>query len=622
MATIAETLNLALQHHEAGRLQEAEALYRQILHDQPDHPDALHLLGVIAHHAGRHDVAVELIGKAITANPMVADYHNNLGEAYRAQDKLKEAMDCYRQALVLRPAYAEARNNMGTAFQAQGMLEEAASHYRQALALKPDFALAHNNLGTVLYGKGQLEEAAGCYRQALVFEPDFAFGHNNLGNVLHAQGKVKDAMACYRKALAIKPDYVTAHSNLLMIMSYDPECDPKAVAEEHRIWNDAHARTLVPQTPNYPNSCEESRRLRVGYVSADFCGHPASFFIEPLLSAHDHEKVEVFLYSNGMCPEAMIGSLRKLADAWRNIVGLSDEAVSDLIRADGIDILVDLSSHTQGNRLLVFARKPAPVQVAYGGSAMTTGLTTMDYRLTDRFLSPPDSPEWSSEELIRMPDVVACYSPPVEAPAVSSLPALANGYVTFSCFNNLVKVTPRAVALWSRILRALPEARFIMKDRALADTTQRARYLGLFRDNGIEAERIELLLRTPMAEYLATYGRVDIALDPFPYNGCTTTCEALWMGVPAVTLAGVLANGRVGVTLLANVGLSRLIATTPEEYVRIAVELATDRQALALLRAELRSRMAASPLCDAKALANGVEEAYRLMWRRWCRSQQ
>jgi len=551
----------------------------------------------------------------------VADYHNNLGEAYRAQDKLKEALDCYRQALVLRPAYAEARNNMGTAFQAKGMLEEAASCYRQALALKPDFALAHNNLGTVLYATGHLEEAAGCYRQALVFEPDFAFGHNNLGNVLQAQGNAKDAMACYRRALAIKPDYATAHSNLLMIMSYDHECDPKTMAEEHRIWNDSHARALVPRSPSYPNSCEECRRLRVGYVSADFCGHPASFFIEPLLSAHDHEKVEVFLYSNGTCPEAMLGSLRKLADVWRNIVGLSDEAVAGLIRADGIDILVDLSSHTQGNRLLVFARKPAPVQVAYGGSAMTTGLTTMDYRLTDHFLSPPDSPEWSSEEPIRMPGAVACYRPPAEAPAVSSLPALANGYVTFSCFNNLVKVTPGAVALWSRILRALPDARLIMKDRALADTAQRARYLGLFRDNGIEAERIELLLRTPMAEYLATYGRVDIALDPFPYNGCTTTCEALWMGVPAVTLAGILANGRMGVTLLSNVGLSRLIAATPEEYVRIAVELATDRQSLALLRTGLRSRMAASPLCDVKALANEVEGAYRLMWRRWCRSQ-
>jgi predicted O-linked N-acetylglucosamine transferase (SPINDLY family) len=536
-----------------------------------------------------------------------------------SQGKPAEAVAHYRKALALMPAFAEAHNNLGITLEDQGHLAEAVVHYQKALALKPDFAEAHGNLGNALKDQGRLEEAVAQYRRSLALRPDCAEVHMILGHSLMFLGQLKEAVACYRKALELKPDRADWHSALLFELNYFSE-DLVAITEEYRRWNNLHARRLSQCIKPHTNNRDTDRRLRVGYVSADFWAHSISYFLEPLLAAHDHAQVEVFCYSNGKRSDAATERFQGLADTWRDIISMNDDAVAELIRTDRIDILVDCSNHSAGNRLLVFARKPAPVQVSYGGSAMTTGLTTMDYRLTDRFLSPPNSPEWSSEELIRMPNVVACYRPPAEAPAVSSLPASANGYVTFGCFNNLVKVTPTVIALWSRILRALPEARLIMKDRTLADPTQRARYLGQFRDNGIEAERIELLLRTPFAEYLATYGRVDIVLDPFPYNGCTTTCEALWMGAPVVTLAGILANGCTGVMLLSNVGLTRLIAATPDEYVRIAVELAGNLQALTALRVELRSRMVTSSLCDAKGLAQAIEEAYRLMWRRWCRS--
>ena len=329
----------------------------------------------------------------------------------------------------------------------------------------------------------------------------------------------------------------------------------------------------------------------------------------------------VFAYSNGVHVDATTKRLRESADGWRDIVDTSDEALAGLIREDGIDILVDLSGHTGGNRLPVFARKPAPVQVTYIGYGTTTGLSAMDYRFTDQYLSPSDSREWCSEELIRLPGCFSCYRPSAEAQAVAPSPASTTGHVTFGSFNNLAKVTPVAVGVWAEILRAVPQARLIIKYETFADAGQVARCRGLFAKEGVSVERLEFIPKTAThAEHLALYGRVDIGLDSFPYNGCTTTCDALWMGVPVVTLAGAMSFSRYGVSLLSNLGADDLIATTPEAYVEKAVELASDHKRLMALRAELRPRMAASPLCDAKTLTCEVENAYRSMWHRWCGS--
>lgn len=670
MATIPEALALAVQHHQAGRLQEAEAIYQQILRVQPEHPDCLHLLGVIAQQVGRHDVAVGYITRAIALNPEAAEYHNNIGEAYRAQGRTSEAEAHYQRALALKPDYADARNNLGLLLQSHGRredaiahyrlglclqnqgkgedaiahyqqalrlnpsfadahcnigvvltewgrLEEAIAHYRKALALKPTFAEAHNNLGSALKDQVKLDEAMTCLRQALALKPDYAEAYNNLGIVLRDQGKLKEAIRSYQQALAVRPDDARIHSNLLLSMCY-LALDGEAIAQEHRKWNERHVLPRAELIKAHANTRDPERRLRVGYVSADFRSHSVSFFLEPLLAAHDHANVEVFCYSNGIGADATTERLRARADVWRNIAGSSDDDVAEIIRADGVDILVDLSGHTAGNRLLVFARKPAPVQVSYLGYPKTTGVLTIDYLLTDRFMVPPGSPEWFSENLIRLPGCCFCYAPPVDAPPVAPLPADTNGYVTFASFNNLAKVNPAVVRLWADILRSMPDSRLLLKDRILADLTQRTRYLDLFKKCGIAPQRLDLLPRVPTYDHLATYGRVDIGLDPFPYGGHTTTCQALWMGVPVVTLAGTMACSRYGVSLLSNLELGDLIATTPEAYVQKAVMLANDRKRLAALRAELRPRMAASVLCDAKAFAQGVEQAYRSMWRKWC----
>jgi predicted O-linked N-acetylglucosamine transferase (SPINDLY family) len=652
MPTISEAFNIALQHHRAGRLQEAEAIYRQILQVQPDHPDTLHLLGVSAHQAGRHDVAVAYISKAIGLNPKIAEFHLNIGEAYRAQGRLAEAVAsyrqalalkpvfpeacnslgialraqghvgeavaAYRQALALKPAFAEAYNNLGIALQVQGRLEEAAASYRQALALKPAYAEAYNNLGAALQAQGLLTEAVAAYRQALALKPAYAEAYNNLGAALQAQGELEEAVAMFRQALALKPDYADAHSNQLLCLHYRPASDPATMFAHFRAWHEQHARKLAVQMAPRGNRREPDRPLRIGYVSADFKRHPVGYFIEPVLSAHDKAQVRVYCYSMVRQADEVTVRLQAHADVWRNIVGMSDEAVAGLIRGDEIDILVDLAGHTAGNRLLVFARKPAPVQVTWIGFCTTTGLETMDYLLTDGFYAPPEGQRMFTEQLVRLPANHLCFRPPAYAPPVAPCPAARRGYPTFGCFNNLAKVNAAVVAGWAQILQRVPGARLLLKTHALTDRATRERYHKRFQAHGIVPERVDLVGPSPHAELLAQYGQIDVALDPFPYCGGWSTCEALWMGVPVVTLAGPSFLSCVGAGLLSSVGLPELIAQSVEQYVECAVELGRDVARLARLREGLRARLAASPLCDAVAFTRGLERAYRMMWRTWC----
>ena len=653
MATIPDTFKMALQHLKAGEWTAAEERCRQILACDPRHTDALYLLGGIALQRGQNAGAIEYISKAIALNGSVAEFHNDLGVAYRASGQFDQAVAQYRQALALKPAYTEAHYNLGQALLDQGQMEAAAACFRHAVALRPGFAEAFNLLGSTLSILGNTEEAVASYRQGLALKPAFAEAFYNLGNALMSLGRLEEAAASYQQALAIKPDLAEAllnlgnirqaqgfveeasmshqralmcrpydaalHANVLFSMSYNATT-PDLIAREYKKWSDRHVRSFAVRSGAHANDRNPERRLRVGYVSADFCGHPVTCFIEPLLAGHDRARMEVFAYSNTSRADATTKRLRAVFDVWRNIDCLSDEAVADLVRRDGIDTLVDLSGFTAGNRLLVFARKSSPVQVTYLGSLTTTALSAIDYRLTDRFLTPAVTQEWFSEELIRLPGCFACYRPPADAPAVAMLPMDTCGYATFGSFNNLKKVTADVIVLWSRILQNVPGSRLVLKDATLADACQRSLFLKSFTDRGIDKERIELLPRTPMPTFLADYGRIDIGLDPFPYNGCTTTCEALWMGVPVVTLAGVMSYSRFGVSLLSNLGLDGLIATDPESYVAKAVELANDRNRLAALRSGLRQRMAASTICDSKAFARVVESAYRMMWKRWCQS--
>jgi predicted O-linked N-acetylglucosamine transferase (SPINDLY family) len=407
-------------------------------------------------------------------------------------------------------------------------------------------------------------------------------------------------------------------SALLLDLNYSCD-DPKQIITAHKEWDAAISAPLRPQTP-HENSRDPARRLRIGYVSSDFFRHPVAYFFEPLLQSHSANEFETYCYANVEKPDPVTGRLRALAHHWRDIRGMAPAAVADLVRSDSIDILVDLGGHTAPNLLLVFAHKPAPIQVTWLGYPNTTGMGAMDYRITDEWADPPGKAEaYHTEMLARLPNGFLCYRPFIKAPPVSPSPAARAGCVTFGSFNSLRKITPEVLKTWASILAAIPGSRLLLKRSPLRYATVAERYRRPFLEAGVEPDRVVLQDAIPsQTEHLALYSQVDVGLDSFPYNGTTTTCEALWMGVPVVCLAGNRHSGRVGVSILTQMELTDLIADSPDDYVRIAVELANTPKRLSELRSSLRQRMSVSPLCDAKAFARTMEDAYRKMWRNWC----
>jgi len=616
---IAASLTLALGHHRAGRLEQAEQLYRSILDADPDNADANHLLGVLAYQAGDLDAATKLIAKAILRDGSRAAYLNNLGLVLQAQHRLGEALLLFTQAMELDPSFTDARFNSGVALETQGRLDEALVAYDQALAASPNHAEAHNSRGLLLYARGEFAEALASFARALAIDPDFSEAHSNRGNALEAQGKTQEAISAYERALALNPRFAGAHSNLLLCLNYDAGTNAATIQSAHRDWNARHAAHLARSTPPHTNERDPARRLRVGYVSPDFYRHSVAAFAEPLLASHDRKAFEVICYSNVTHPDDVTERVRKLADGWREIRGSTDERVAELVRRDGIDILVDLAGHTAGNRLLVFARKPAPVQVTYLGYPGTSGLPVMDYRLTDTWLDPPGSTDaLYAETLVRLPGGSLCFRPPESGPVVRPARALEPGRVTFASFNNAAKVSPAAVALWSQVLAAVPDARLLLKSRSFGDRETVERLLALFARHGVAAERLELVAWLPASrDHLALYDRAHIALDTLPYSGCTTTCEALWMGVPVITLQSPEPRSRLSLGVLQQAGLSELIAASPAAYVDLARSLATDVDRLQRLRTDLRQALQRSALLDAAALTRSVESAYREMWQRY-----
>jgi predicted O-linked N-acetylglucosamine transferase (SPINDLY family) len=429
-------------------------------------------------------------------------------------------------------------------------------------------------------------------------------------------GRISEAVACYQRAIALKPDYVEAHSGLVFALPFCPETDAHSLCEENRRWGRQFAEPLARFIAPHPNDRSPERRLRIGYVSPNFRNHCQRFFTVPLFSSHDHRNFEIFCYSHVRNADEITARLRHCADVWRDIVGLDDEQVAHLIREDQIDILVDLTMHMAYNRVRIFARKPAPVQVCWLAYPGTTGLTSIDYRLTDPYLDPPGGDDTCYvEESVRLPDTFWCYHPPDDGPAVGALPALANGFVTFGCLNHFAKVNAAVLVLWGQVLRAVAGARLLM---FVSEGPHRRDTLERLEQEGVAPGRVAFVAEQPHREYLETYHGIDLALDTFPSNGHTTSLDALWMGVPVVTLVGPTVVGRAGLSQLTNLGLSELVATTPDQFVGIAVELAENLQRLRDLRATLRERMRRSPLMDAPRFARGIEAAYRSMWQRWC----
>jgi protein O-GlcNAc transferase len=602
------------------QLAEAEVELRRALRLKADYAAAHFRLGMVLQLQGMLQQAVTEYQVAVRLKPDLVEAHVNLGNVLREQRKTEEAAASYQRALYQQPDRADAYNNLGSLLSELKQFEQAEAALRQALHYKPNYAEAHYNLGIVLWTQGRLDEAQLSYQQALREKPDHVDAHLNLGNVFKDQGRLDDAIATYRVALRQKPDAAQIHSNLVHTMLYHPGYQAEAILEECRRWNDQHARPLESFIQPHANHPETERRLRVGYVSPDLREHADSFFAVPLLSNHDHRRFDILCYADVHHPDAVTERVRGYADHWRSTVGLSDQQIADLIRADQIDILVDLKLHAGTNRLRVFARKPAPLQVAWLGYPGTTGLSTIDYRLTDPHLDPPGLFDaFYSEESIRLPETFWCYDPLTDGPAVSSLPARENGFITFGCLNSFTKVNDGCLALWAQVLRAVPGSHLLLRaPRGRA----RERVLATFEQQGIRAARVECTDSPPRIKYLSLYHRIDVGLDPSPYNGHTTSFDAFWMGVPTITLVGKTVVGRAGLSQLCNLGLEDLAAETPEQYVALAAQLAGDLPRLQELRSTLRERMRQSPLMDAGRFARNVEHAYREIWRRWCRGQR
>jgi len=604
--------NLAVTLKDQGDLAGAIEHYRRAVSLDPNSVEAYNNLGVALKEQGLPEQALECFRQAIALKADFAAAYEGLGSTLRMMSRLDEAIDAYRTAIRLNPRFAEAYNNLGVLLKDTGQSAEAIVAYQQALALDPELAEAHNNLGIVLKEQGLLEQAIGHLQRALELRPGYAEACNNLGLALEIQGQVTGAIAAYRQALIFDPRLSRAHSNVLFALNYLPRYDPQAIFEEHLSWAKTYAEALRSNKAAAPDKA--TGRIRIGYVSPDFRAHPVAYFIEAVLARHAPEQFEVTCYSDVIAPDEVTIRLRRLAHRWRDIHGLTDEQACEIVRRNGIDILVDLAGHTDRNRLFLFSRKPAPVQASWIGYFNTTGLAAMDYFISDQFSSPAEQERLFAEKLIRLPHSRFCYRPPDYAPEVAPPPSMKNGYITFGSFNNLAKINDDVVALWSEILSAVPGSRLFLKSLALKDCNTRERYLNLFAAHGIAQDRISISEHSPHPEMLADYGKIDIALDPFPFTGGLTTCETLWMGVPIVTLAGETLVSRQSASLLTNLGKTEWVAESPRRYVEIVLELAGAPTELLELRRNLRKWMEASPVCDAEIFTRDLETTYRQMW--------
>lgn len=605
-----------------GRLREAEVSFRQVLRIKPKHPHAHNCLGNALMLLGQPNDAEASYRHALQLRPNLAEAHNNLGNSFHARGLLAEARASFERALRLKPDFVESQSNLGNALQAMGLLAEAEASFKAALRLKPDLAGVHNNLGNVQLAQGRLREAAASFERAAQLSPKYAAAHNNLGNARLALGQAAEAEASYRTAVQLQPDYWEAHSNLLLSLAYRADVSNDELLEAHRQYGirvqtlydgqrHVHSSQLIGLGPDRP--------LRVGYVSPDLREHSVAHFVAPVLREHDRAAFEVFCYAGVLRPDAVTASLKQYAAQWVSTVGMTDENLCERIIVDRIDILVDLAGHTAGNRLPVFARKPAPLQISWLGYPNTTGLRAIDYRLVDEITDPPaEADRFATERLRRLEHGFLCFEPPRFAPDPERPPCVANSSaITFGSFNNPAKLSAVTLDALIQILANVPRSRLLLKGKGFEDELTRGEFMARFEKHGGSPERVALLGKTEnLSDHLSVYEQVDVALDTFPYNGTTTTCEALWMGVPVVTVMGDRHAARVGASLLTLVGLTDLVATSVQRYVEIACVLATDVERLRTLRATLRGQMAASPLCDAKAFTRKIEAMYRDLWQR------
>jgi protein O-GlcNAc transferase len=609
--------NLGNVLRDAGHLDDAMACYERALALNPGFAEAWYNAGVTLRDLGRLDEAVSRFRQALAIKPDYVDAHNNLGITLKDSGQFESALAGFQRALSLNPDNAQVHNNLGNVLRESGHPDKAIPCYRRALALNPDFPEAFLNLGISLRDTDRTEEAESSFRQALAIKPGYAEAHNNLGLVLRYQGRPKEALENYRRALALKPGYVEVQSNVLYALNYDASRTDVACLEEARRYGEMVSGKVGERYAAW--TCDRKpERLRVGVVSGDLRNHPVGYALENLLDALDPSRVELYAYPTYNRVDELTQRIRPRFAAWRPLNGLSNEAAARLIHADGLHLLLDLAGHTAYNRLPVFAWKPAPVQASWLGYFATTGVAEMDYLLTSDVAVPAAHQAHFTEQIWHLPDIWLCFTAPATDLPVGPLPALENGHLTFGSFQRVDKVSDGVLEAWRRILAALPDARLRWQCKDAGDAAKLEALTRRLQRHGIDPGRVSLHGSTDTRrDYLACYHEVDIILDTFPYPGVTTTCEALWMGVPTVTLAGDTLLSRQGAGVVTPAGLPDWVAGSEADYVDKALAFAGDLDKLARLRATLRDQVLASPVFDAPRFARNFEAALWGMWQRW-----
>ncbi|VAI43453.1 unnamed protein product [Triticum turgidum subsp. durum] len=612
--------NLGVVYSEMMQFDVALTCYEKAALERPLYAEAYCNMGVIYKNRGELDAAIACYDRCLTISPNFEIAKNNM--AIALTDLGTKAIVFYELALHFNPRCAEACNNLGVIYKDRDNLDKAVECYQMALSIKPNFSQSLNNLGVVYTVQGKMDAAASMIEKAILANPTYAEAYNNLGVLYRDAGSITLSVQAYERCLQIDPDSRNAGQNRLLAMNYIDEGSDDRLYDAHREWGKRFMK-LYAQYTSWDNIRVADRPLVIGYVSPDFFTHSVSYFVEAPLTHHDYTNCKVVVYSGVVKADAKTlrfkDKVLKKGGVWRDIYGIDEKKVATLVREDKVDILVELTGHTANNKLGTMACRPAPIQVTWIGYPNTTGLPAIDYRITDSLADSPNTNQRHVEELVRLPESFLCYTPSPEAGPVCPTPAISNGFVTFGSFNNLAKITPKVMQVWARILCAVPNSRLVVKCKPFCCDSIRQKFLSTLEELGLESLRVDLLPLIHLNhDHMQAYSLMDISLDTFPYAGTTTTCESLYMGVPCVTMAGSVHAHNVGVSLLTKVGLGRLVAKTEDEYVSLALELASDVSALEELRKSLRELMIKSPVCDGESFTRGLESAYRSMWHRYC----
>ncbi len=585
---------LAMQ---AGNLEQSQNMLRRVLTKHPMNPRANHVMGIIYFQQGHAEQALYYFEQAIKANP-------NIGAPHQARGNMLYALERHQDAI-------QAHN--------------------RAIELEPNSYLAHNSLGLDLIRVSDYAGAESAFKMAVQCAPNQPEPKGNLSMLYMNMGRPNEAAQLLEQTIAQHPNHIGLRHQLASIMNYATTCTPEQIFQAHQAYGQLLTQAQPTPKRQFPNTPDPHRPIRIGYLSGDLKTHSVAYFLRPILENHNHDRFSIHCYSTTRYPDNTTEELKKLADHWTDYHALDDIGLSKRILADNIDILVELNGQSSGNRLTVLNAKSAPVQVTYLGYPNTTGVAAIDYRIVDNLTDPPDPPDPSNptdpttlmvETPYRLPDCFLCYTPPKDAPEPNTLPALETGSITFGSFNNLQKISQHTIELWSRIVAAVPGARLLIKNTALSDKALAADYARRFADAGLIDDQLVLMGRVESTrDHLLVYHKIDLSLDTFPYHGTTTTCEALWMGVPVISQMGAVHASRVGVSLLTNLGLEDFITDSPDAYAEKAIALANDTDRLVTLRASLRNTLKNASLCNAVSFTQDIEQAYQQMWRTWCEQQ-